>query len=148
MHFVKTYPRWRYHPEKGGLIVQSDAHERSLGDGWFDSPAEFPVVVPSAPAPDTRDAKIMELEAQLKKYEGIEKALEEQTKAMHGLESEVQKLQAELEEATKPVVPDAAPAQHMEPATQEDHQVEAAPTQAAPAGDEAKAARKRGGGKA
>jgi hypothetical protein len=38
-----SYPKWKYHPEKEACIVDNEAAEASLGAGWFESPADFPV---------------------------------------------------------------------------------------------------------
>lgn len=37
------YPKWKYHPKKEALIVQSHAEEKALGSGWFESPADFSI---------------------------------------------------------------------------------------------------------
>lgn len=37
----KHYPSCRYHPEKEPVIVVSAEHEEKLGDGWYESPADF-----------------------------------------------------------------------------------------------------------
>lgn len=39
---MRQYPRWIHHPEQGSVIVRDEAHEKALGEGWFDSPAHFP----------------------------------------------------------------------------------------------------------
>lgn len=42
------YPKWKYHPDLGSLIVHTSEEEARL-EGWFDSPAEFGVITaPSA----------------------------------------------------------------------------------------------------
>jgi hypothetical protein len=41
---TRTYPIWRYHPEKEPLIVRSLEQDENLGDGWVDSPNDFPKV--------------------------------------------------------------------------------------------------------
>lgn len=38
---MRQYPRWVHHPEQGSVIVRDEGHEKSLGEGWFDSPAQF-----------------------------------------------------------------------------------------------------------
>lgn len=47
---ARLYPRWIYHPKKGGVIVTDAAHEAAHGEGWSDSPdfkvEEVPVVEP------------------------------------------------------------------------------------------------------
>lgn len=46
---VKTYPRFKHHETKGSIIAKSADHEKSLGDGWHESRADFkkkkPVVI-------------------------------------------------------------------------------------------------------
>lgn len=39
---MRQYPRWLHHPEQGSVIVRDEKHEQALGEGWFDSPAQFP----------------------------------------------------------------------------------------------------------
>ena len=33
-----NYPRWKYHPNKPAVVVNSAKEEKDLGPGWFDSP--------------------------------------------------------------------------------------------------------------
>ena len=35
--------KWKYHPEKTAKIVTSVEELSALGEGWYDSPAEFGV---------------------------------------------------------------------------------------------------------
>lgn len=50
---MRTYPRWIHHPQKESVVVLSAAHEASLGDGWYDSPADFPqAAAPPVPIPE------------------------------------------------------------------------------------------------
>lgn len=35
------YPKFKYHKTEGAKLVHSEEKEKSLGKGWFDSPAEF-----------------------------------------------------------------------------------------------------------
>jgi hypothetical protein len=36
----KNYPRWLYHKDFEPIIVRDGAHEKELGEGWKESPAE------------------------------------------------------------------------------------------------------------
>ena len=39
---VTAYPKFKYHPEYvQGTVVNDETEEAALGEGWFDSPAEF-----------------------------------------------------------------------------------------------------------
>ena len=37
-----VFPKWLYHPEKDAMIVRSQEQLDSLGEGWVNSPADFP----------------------------------------------------------------------------------------------------------
>jgi hypothetical protein len=39
---VQTHPKWKYHPTQPACIVQDEDEEAQLGEGWFDSPNQFP----------------------------------------------------------------------------------------------------------
>lgn len=47
-----SYPRFLYHKDLApeGLIVRSEAHRESLGDGWVESYTEAHAPTPPAPA--------------------------------------------------------------------------------------------------
>lgn len=47
----REYPRWIHHPNGRSVIVNSHEHEAAQGDGWYDTPADFPKpeVAPEAP---------------------------------------------------------------------------------------------------
>jgi len=36
------YPAWKYSPKHGARIVQTAEEFDALGEGWFDTPADFP----------------------------------------------------------------------------------------------------------
>lgn len=38
---MKVYPSWRYHKELGSKIVESEAEDLKLDEGWVDTPAKF-----------------------------------------------------------------------------------------------------------
>lgn len=46
------YPKWKFHPEKEAVIVQSQKEERKLGPDWADSPAEYGVETCPGEDPD------------------------------------------------------------------------------------------------
>lgn len=51
------YPHWKYSPVHDATVVNSAIEEEELGEGWFNSPAEYGVV--SAPSvKQIRDAKL------------------------------------------------------------------------------------------
>lgn len=41
----EPYPKYKFHPTEApqGQLVEDAEDEKSLGDGWFDSPAQFGV---------------------------------------------------------------------------------------------------------
>lgn len=54
----RQYPRWIHHPNGRSVIVNSPAHEEAHGEGWYDTPADFPKpeVAPVPPAlPDNNE---------------------------------------------------------------------------------------------
>lgn len=48
----REYPRWVHHPNGRSVIVNGPEHEVAMGDGWYDSPVDFPApeVAPEPPA--------------------------------------------------------------------------------------------------
>jgi hypothetical protein len=42
MEAFAEFPKWKYHPAKGGKIVQNPEEEAALGANWYESPADFP----------------------------------------------------------------------------------------------------------
>lgn len=38
----QAYPKVKHHPTKGRTVVRSAEAERALGEGWYDTKAEFP----------------------------------------------------------------------------------------------------------
>lgn len=56
---MRQYPRWVHHPEQGSVIVRDEAHEKALGEGWFDSPAQFQDAEPPKRGPG-RPKKVQE----------------------------------------------------------------------------------------
>jgi hypothetical protein len=50
-YVYQEFPKWKYHPEKGGKIVQNAEEEKALGEGWYNTPA-FPE--PPKPSPIVR----------------------------------------------------------------------------------------------
>ena len=42
-----AYPKWLYHPEQPAQVVQSEQGEKALGEGWVESPADFPEPPPT-----------------------------------------------------------------------------------------------------
>jgi hypothetical protein len=66
----QEFPKWKYHPSKEAVIVGNKDAEEALGEGWFNSPADFGVeTCPSASGPDPYIAskKIEEIIDQPKK---------------------------------------------------------------------------------
>lgn len=47
VYVYQEFPKWKYHPEKGGKIVQNSEEERALGEGWFNTPKFPPPPKPS-----------------------------------------------------------------------------------------------------
>lgn len=42
---------WLYHPTYGAsLFLEEAQHEAALEDGWYDTPAKFPVDAPPSPS--------------------------------------------------------------------------------------------------
>ncbi len=39
---TREYPRWLHHPSGKSVIAPNAAYESSLGEGWYDTPADFP----------------------------------------------------------------------------------------------------------
>lgn len=39
---TREYPRWLHHPSGKSVIAPNAAYEASLGEGWYDTPADFP----------------------------------------------------------------------------------------------------------
>jgi len=55
----KVYPSFRYHPEHGARVVPTAAEAETLaGEGWFETPADFP------PAPEPEPEKPTKKRAQ------------------------------------------------------------------------------------
>jgi hypothetical protein len=40
-YVYQEFPKWKYHPQKGGKIVQNAEEEKALGGGWYNTP-NFP----------------------------------------------------------------------------------------------------------
>lgn len=38
----REYPRWIHHPSGRSVIVNSPEHETAQGEGWYDTPMDFP----------------------------------------------------------------------------------------------------------
>lgn len=57
MQMSETFPKWKYHPTYSPCLVQSTEDERSLGQGWFDSPAEYGIETAPGVRPDKNIAK-------------------------------------------------------------------------------------------
>jgi hypothetical protein len=38
----RQYPRWIHHLSGRSVIVNSPDHEAAQGEGWYDTPADFP----------------------------------------------------------------------------------------------------------
>lgn len=49
---IREYPRWIHHPSGRSMIVNGPDHEAAQGEGWYDSPADFPASVPTVPGSD------------------------------------------------------------------------------------------------
>lgn len=48
----RLYPRWRYHPQLGGVIVKTPEEEAATtpnDSGWVDHPSQFPPPPPPEP---------------------------------------------------------------------------------------------------
>jgi hypothetical protein len=41
VYVYQEFPKWKYHPERGGKIVQNAEEEKALGEGWYNTP-NFP----------------------------------------------------------------------------------------------------------
>ncbi len=48
---TREYPRWLHHPNGKSVIAPNAAYEASLGEGWYDTPADFPPAEQEAVAP-------------------------------------------------------------------------------------------------
>jgi hypothetical protein len=70
MSQAESFPRWRFHPEHEARIVRSKEQNDALGEGWYDSPAQFlsaevhaepvveaPAEVEPGPAPASKESK-------------------------------------------------------------------------------------------
>lgn len=38
----QEFPKFKYHPELEAVIVHTPDEETALGDGWYNTPADFP----------------------------------------------------------------------------------------------------------
>lgn len=38
---MSDFPRWMHHPDKGSRLCRDEAALEQLGEGWFESPADF-----------------------------------------------------------------------------------------------------------
>lgn len=50
---MTEFPKWKYHATEKSLVVDDQDAEESLGEGWFDTPAEAQASV----SDDDEDAK-------------------------------------------------------------------------------------------
>ena len=41
-YVYQEFPKWKYHPTKGGKIVQNAEEEKALGVGWYNTPGDLP----------------------------------------------------------------------------------------------------------
>lgn len=57
MNELSSYPKWKYHPEKEAVVIESIQEEKELGPGWFDSPAAFGVETCPGVKPDPQFTK-------------------------------------------------------------------------------------------
>lgn len=46
---MRDYPRWMYHDKGASRIIESEAEEAALGEGWSDYPAGYEVAEPLEP---------------------------------------------------------------------------------------------------
>lgn len=49
---MASYPKYKYHPKKTAVVVQSAEAEKELGEGWYDSPADYGVETCPSRTPD------------------------------------------------------------------------------------------------
>lgn len=49
---TRHYPRWIHHPNGNSVIVNDPGHEEAHGEGWYDTPADFPVAEADPILPD------------------------------------------------------------------------------------------------
>lgn len=54
MQSQHEYPKYKYHPVEDACVVDSEESELELGDGWFDSPAEYGVETCPGMKPDPK----------------------------------------------------------------------------------------------
>ena len=47
-----VYPSWRYHKSLGSKIVQNAEEDKSLGEGWVDTPSKFDCIDELAKLPE------------------------------------------------------------------------------------------------
>ena len=47
-YVFEAYPAWRYHAENPPTLVEDDAADAALGEGWFDNPL---LTIPDVPEP-------------------------------------------------------------------------------------------------
>lgn len=71
MQKFHEYPKFKYHPEKDPVIVHSKEHEKSLGDGWHNSPADYGVETCPGPTPDPVIASKKKSHSQKPKEEAV-----------------------------------------------------------------------------
>lgn len=43
---MQTHPKWKYHASLSAVMVDDEAAEEALGEGWFDTPAEAEEAAP------------------------------------------------------------------------------------------------------
>ena len=66
----KVYPRWVFNPDALDRIVNTPEEEAALGEGWYDTPADFPqgsaaTAAEQCPYCKVYQARITELENQI-----------------------------------------------------------------------------------
>lgn len=57
MHEFRPYPKVKYHPDKGSILVESADEEKKLGMAWSNSPADFGIETCPGAKPDPEIAK-------------------------------------------------------------------------------------------
>jgi hypothetical protein len=55
---IQKYPAWRFHATDPACVVEDEAADQALGEGWVDSPGKLPTgTSPTAVAPSVATPK-------------------------------------------------------------------------------------------